>query len=288
MSWSLKVSAGLSELEFNRWSKLLEREAGIALGEQLRSLLQVQINHRMEAVGCNSYADYFDYVRAGVGGRIEQALLIEQLVVSETSFFRHRPSYDFVSAVYRRFLSDAATSSNSTCFDVWSLGCASGEEPYSLAMVFEDILAEKGVYGAAHYSIVATDISHKAIKTARAGVYSSTRMGAVPEQRQQHYFDRWGKDNLRVKPALARKICFSQANIVDIDTMPIVKMDLVFTQNMLVYFRKPQRLRILDYIVERLKPGAYLVLGLGEVTKWHNQHVQALDVEGAQVYQRSK
>lgn len=289
MSWSLQVSTGLTDLEFNRWRKLLEKRAGIAVGQQLRSLLQVQINQRMQAIGYKDYSDYYDFVSSGLGGRLEQALLIEKLVVSETSFFRHRASYDFVRMAFARFLEqrEAQDKSVADCFDVWSIGCASGEEPYSLAMDLEDQLAGKSLYGSGFYSVVATDISHKAIAQARNGVYTASRMAAVPDAQKQHYFENLNDGRYKIKAALAKNICFSQANIVDIDNMPMVKMDLVFTQNMLVYFRKPQRLRILDYIAERLKPGGFLVLGLGEVTKWHNPRMQAVDIGAVQVYQRN-
>lgn len=288
MSWSLQVSSGLSDLEFNRWRKLLEKRAGIAVGEQLRSMLQVQIHQRMQAIGYNDYSAYYEFVHSGLGGRLEQALLIEKLVVSETSFYRHRPSYDFVNSAFAQFLERRQAKASKACFDVWSIGCASGEEPYSLAMGFEDQLAGRELYGSGYYSIVATDISHRAIAQARKGEYGRTRFDTVPDEQKQRYFEPIKDGRYRVKPALAKSICFSQANIVDIDTMPIVKMDLVFTQNMLVYFRKPQRLRILDYIAERLKPGGYLVLGLGEVTKWHNPRMQVVDVGAVQVYQRNK
>ncbi|GAA6151701.1 CheR family methyltransferase [Pseudoteredinibacter isoporae] len=289
MSWSLQVSTGLTDLEFNRWRKLLEKRAGIAVGHQLRSMLQVQINQRMQTIGYKDYSDYYDFVSSGLGGRLEQALLIEKLVVGETSFFRHRASYDFVSMAFARFLEQKAIQGESanSCFDVWSIGCASGEEPYSLAMDLEDQLAKKNLYGSGFYSVVATDISHKAVALARNGVYAASRLGVVPDAQKQHYFEKLNDGRYKVKAALAKNICFSQANIVDIDNMPMVKMDLVFTQNMLVYFRKPQRLRILDYIAERLKPGGFLVLGLGEVTKWHNPRMQAVDIGAVQVYQRN-
>lgn len=289
MSWSLQVSSGLTDLEFNRWRKLLEKRAGIAVGEQLRSMLQVQISQRMQAIGYDDYAAYYEFVRSGLGGRLEQAMLIEKLVVSETSFFRHRPSYDFVNAAFAQYLEKRRASDKEIidCFDVWSIGCASGEEPYSLAMDFEDQLAQSNLYGSGFYSVVATDISHKAVAQARKGEYAPSRFDTVPDAQKQHYFERLSDGRYKVKAALVKNICFSQANIVDIDSMPVVKMDLVFTQNMLVYFRKPQRLRILDYIAERLKPGGFLVLGLGEVTKWHNPRMHTVDVGAVQVYQRN-
>ncbi|MCV6615720.1 MAG: protein-glutamate O-methyltransferase CheR [Cellvibrionaceae bacterium] len=289
MSWSLKVSPGLDQLQFNRWRKLLEQRTGIDLGEQLRSLLQVQINRRMSALGCASYDEYYDLIQAGVGGRLEQTLLIENLVVKETRFYRHRPSYDFVGAQFKEFLQRSQTTGERNCFDVWSLGCASGEEAYSLAICLEQQLAEfaPAVAAADNYSIVATDISHRAIQRARAGAYPLARLAPLDEQQRQRYFDPQGDGTMRVKPALARKICFSQANIIEINKQPSMAMDLVFTQNMLVYFRKPQRLRILDFIAQRLNIGGHLVLGLGEVTQWHNRQMQLLDVDGAQVYRRS-
>lgn len=302
MNWSLQATPGMSDQEFNRWRKLLEMYAGVAVGEQLRSMLQIQINERIKSVGCDNFNEYFEYLQSGFGGRIERCLLVEKLVVNETSFFRHLPSYDFSELAFSLFLDSSAEldyndkNRSAPCFDVWSLGCSTGEEPYSLAMMFEGLLEEQTDIGAAtsganispKYSIVATDISYDAIKKARAGIFNNNKLGSLHDKQLDRYFEAHDAGHQKVKGELKERICFSQSNVVDIDTMPVVLMDLVFTQNMLVYFRKPQRLRILDYITERLKPGGYLVLGLGEVTQWQNPQMQQLEVSGAQVYRRSQ
>lgn len=302
MNWSLQATPGMSDQEFNRWRKLLEMYAGVAVGEQLRSMLQIQINERIKSVGCDNFNEYFEYLQSGFGGRIERCLLVEKLVVNETSFFRHLPSYDFSELAFSLFLDSSAEldyndkNRSAPCFDVWSLGCSTGEEPYSLAMMFEGLLEEQTDIGAAasgvnispKYSIVATDISYDAIKKARAGIFNNNKLGSLHDKQLDRYFEAHDAGHQKIKAELKERICFSQSNVVDIDTMPVVLMDLVFTQNMLVYFRKPQRLRILDYITERLKPGGYLVLGLGEVTQWQNPQMQQLEVSGAQVYRRSQ
>jgi len=305
MNWSLQATPGMSDQEFNRWRKLLEMYAGVAVGEQLRSMLQIQINERIKSVGCKTFNEYFEYLQSGFGGRIERCLLIEKLVVNETSFFRHLPSYDFSELAFSLFLDANAEQDNhdkntpAPCFDVWSLGCSTGEEPYSLAMMFEELLEEQTAKSRVassgeatklgpKYSIVATDISYDAIKKARAGVFNNNKLGSLHDRQLDRYFEVHDAGHQKVKSELKERICFSQSNVVDIDTMPVVLMDLVFTQNMLVYFRKPQRLRVLDYITERIKPGGYLVLGLGEVTQWQNPQMQQLEVSGAQVYRRSQ
>lgn len=279
MSWSLTQSLALDEQEFSRWRKLLEAETGIAMSPHLRRFMQNQISKRIQQLRCEDYDEYFQLINRGIAGRMEWQYLVDKLVVSETSFFRHPASFAFVRQLFASQINQADS------FDIWSLGCASGEEPYSLAMMMEQELTYQ--HSAKRYSIVANDISRKEITAARLGVYSESQLQPLTEIQRANYFERVAKNRYQISEKLKQRVCFSQANVMEINSMPVVPMDLIFTQNMLVYFRKPQRLRILDYAVGRLKPGGYLLLGLGEVLNWQHPEMVLQDIQGVQVYRRT-
>lgn len=278
MPWSLKQSLDLDEQEFNRWRALLEAETGITMSSHMRRYMQMQINQRLQEFRCDTYDQYYQFIKSGVRGRIEWQFLVDQLVINETSFFRDPASFGFVREVFGQEFD------SSDCFDVWSLGCSSGEEAYSLGIVLEQ--ERKRKQAQKRYSIVANDISHKMIADARAGIYSEAQLRPLTQIQKDSYFEVLAGNRYKVNEELQQQVCFSQANVMDIQSIPSVPMDLIFTQNMLVYFRKPQRLRILDYAAERLKSGGYLLVGLGEVLNWQHSEMKLQDTLGVQVYRR--
>src|SRR5690606_37138364 len=114
---------------------LLEERAGIYLSDHQRVFLQTQVSMRMRELGHDDYTQYYRRVLDGVSGLVEWSVLIDRLAVKETSFFRHKPSIDTVVQYLQQRVNNRTLTDS---FDVWSVGCASGEEPYSLAMVIND------------------------------------------------------------------------------------------------------------------------------------------------------
>ena len=281
MVWSLQVTPELSDRQFDEWSKLLEERTGIQVASQQRVFLQTQISIRMREVGHSSYDQYFRQLTEGVKGKIEWSMLVDRLVVKETSFFRHRPSIDYAS----RLLQDRINSKTLTdSFDIWSVGCASGEEPYSLAMAINDRFESAGLDP--YYGIVATDISLPALNFARVGVYLPRKLEHIKPVELERYFQPAEKGCYLIDEVVRKRVCFTRGNVLNIGEMPAVKMDIIFSQNLLVYFRRWRRREILNAFVERLKPGGVLIIGLGEVVDWEHQRVQRVSDDSLQAYIR--
>jgi type IV pilus assembly protein PilK len=279
MVWSLQSVPVLSDDQFALWSKLLEERAGIYLGEQQKIFLQTQVTMRMRELGYHDYGDYYRCVVDGVAGMVEWALLVDRLVVNETSFFRHRPSIDFVG---RQVAAQLQNSPANVAYDLWSIGCSSGEEPYSLAMVMNDAYHHAG--REPRYAITGTDISRAALGVARAGVYGARKVRLVEEHFQQRYFLPVADNQYQISSLLRDRICFNQGNVLNINEMPIIKVDAIFCQNLLVYFRRWLREQILNAFVARLKPGGILVIGLGEVVDWVHPDMRRVAVDAVQAY----
>ena len=283
MIWSLQASEALSDKQFDQWSRLLEERAGICLSDQQRVFLQTQVSMRMRELGQDDYNQYYNRVVDGVTGMMEWSVLIDRLVVKETSFFRHKPSVDFV----RNHLQDRINNQNiDGPFDVWSVGCSSGEEPYSLAMVINDAfdLAKLDAY----YGIVATDISRAALTIAKEGIYPQRKVDLVDTPIRQRYFEPHENGRFVVSEELKSRVCFTQANILNISNLPSLHVDVIFCQNVLIYFRKWLRHSIMDAFAERLKPGGILVCGLGEVVDWTHPEITRIAADEVQVYQRKQ
>lgn len=281
MGWSLRTFAELSEAEFLQWSKLLEERAGIQLVAAQKSLLQSQLAIRMRELGYDNYSDYLALVTDGLQGAIEWSILVDRIAIKETSFFRHRDSFEYVRRYLQNKINNQALHES---FDVWSVGCATGEEPYSLAMVINDCfeLAQLDPY----YGVTALDISSTALAKGRLGRYSERAIAQMTEEEARRYCKPCVDNQYEIVQKLRDRVCFSLGNVLNIKQMPVVHMDVIFCQNLLVYFRRWLRRDILNNLVERLKPGGLLVVGLGEVVDWDNPAVSRVNSDKVQAYIR--
>lgn len=282
MIWSLQATQDLSDQQFALWSKLLEERAGICLGDQQRVFLQTQVSMRMRELGQSDYSQYYERVVDGVAGMMEWSVLIDRLVVKETSFFRHQPSIDLV----RNYLQDKINNNTlDGSFDIWSVGCSSGEEPYSLSMVVSDIFDLARID--AYYGITATDISRAALAIARTGIYPKRKVEMIDDPLRRRYFSQLEDGRYQIDAELTDRICFNQANVLNISEIPDNKVDVIFCQNVLIYFRRLLRHQIMDAFIDRLKPGGILVCGLGEVVDWVNPNASRIVADEAQAYVRN-
>lgn len=203
---------------------------------------------------------------AGPVAEREWAILVDRLAVQETSFFRHPSSFALVrSYLAERLLADSKLKS----LHLWSVGCSTGEEPYSLAMQLDAQLQDirrNDVY----FGVTATDISLPTLARARVGRYGERRLHNVPEGWRQRYFQPApgsGRE-LQVSDTLKKRVAFVQLNIMELDRAPLSDMDVIFCQNVLIYFRRFRKRDILTNLAARLAPGGLLVLGVGEAVDW--------------------
>ena len=279
MGWSLRTLPTLSLEQFAQWCKLLEERTGMQLVPQHKALLESQISSRMRELGLDDYDDYYQRVTQGAAGMLEWTVIIDRIAVKETSFFRHRPSLEYV----RNYLQTKINNQSLTqSFDVWSVGCATGEEAYSLAMVINDCfeLAALNPY----YGITAFDLSMTALATARKGRYAKRKIETVKADEFKRYTKQLTDGNYEIVSRLRERVCFTQANIINHNNLPGVKVDVIFCQNLLVYFRRWLRRDILNAFTDHLKPGGILVTGLGEVTEWEHPKMQRITADEVQVY----
>jgi chemotaxis protein methyltransferase CheR/type IV pilus assembly protein PilK len=208
--------------------------------------------------------------------------LIDRLVVKETSFFRHRPSINYVQQHLQTLINNQNLHGS---FDVWSVGCSSGEEPYSLAMVINETFEFARLEP--YFGIIASDISRAALAIARTGLYPQRKVEMIDGPIRQRYFGAVEKSRYQISRELLDHVCFNQSNVLEIDQFPSLELDVIFCQNLLIYFRKALRHEIMNAFVDRLKPGGVIICGLGEVVDWSHEEVVRAPVDDVQVYMRS-
>ena len=284
MAWSLRTLPTLTEDQFLQWGKLLEERTGIQLVFQQKAWLESQMSSRMRDQGYEDYNAYFQFIaEESIEAKLEWSRLIDRIAVKETSFFRHRESIEYVRNYLQQKINNQALHNS---FDIWSMGCATGEEAYSLAMVVNDSFELAAL--SPYYGITAMDISSSALAAGRKGRYSKRRVEQVKPDEAKRYLQLCTDGSYEVVNKLRDRVCFTHTNIIHARQLPQVQVDVIFCQNLLVYFRRWLRRDVLNALVERLKPGGLLIVGLGEVVDWEHPEMQRTDDDQVQAYVREE
>jgi len=272
---SLSTVPALDDVQFSRWQGLLEERTGMFLPPQRRSFLQTSLGLRMLELGLSDYSEYYDRILQGPAGAMEWSTLVDRLTVQETRFFRDPDALQLVTEHIRRLMPVLQQSEQTLEF--WSVGCSSGEEVYTLAMLAEEQLKDSGL----NYSVTGTDISTIVLRKARSGRYPLRVMERIPLAYHDWAFSPLSAQQIEVAGHLRRRCCFSQVNVLNLKNCPLQSQHIIFCQNVLIYFRRWRRREILDALAQRLAPGGLLVLGLGEMVDW--QHPLLESVHSGQV-----
>jgi chemotaxis protein methyltransferase CheR/type IV pilus assembly protein PilK len=282
MAWSYQAPPELTDEQYARWQTLLEERTGICF-LQHKSILQKGLCQRMREINCDDYDQYFSRVSKLPEGIIEWTLLVDRVSVKETSFFRDQHSVKAVKCfLLQRLGNKRSNGQQDYTLDIWSVGCSTGEEAYSLAMIASDVIDYLSVN--IFLGVLATDISKTALTQAKKGRYASRKLAGMPVEIRDKYFKKSSISSDDIIAELKQKVCFVQGNIAELESAPKMAMDLIYCQNVLVYFRRSRHKQILDAMVKRLKPGGLLMLGPGEVTGWQHRQMRRSKDETVQAY----
>lgn len=279
--WSIKPTSDFSDEEFEKWKLLLEEKTGIHLVPQQKAFLQAQLTIRLRELGDISLNQYAAKLKEGISGVVEWSTLTDRLVVKETNFFRHPENCDFIRNLIRMRVHQGQIGES---FDMWSVGCSTGEEPYTLAMMTNDCFEEASLNN--YWGVTGTDISLPALTYARQGIYPKRKLDMLPGDEKQRYFEAVDNNNYQISKKIRSRVCFAHGNVTELKKLPQVKMDLISCHNMLIYFRRWRRRKILNNLAERLKPNGVLVIGMGEIVDWEHPLVKPIQNDKVQAYMR--
>tara|TARA_R110002167_G_scaffold76055_3_gene212031 strand:+ start:33 stop:767 length:735 start_codon:yes stop_codon:yes gene_type:complete len=222
----------------------------------------------MREIGCSDFDEYYKQVFSKPYGIVEWSILLDRIMVQETRFYRNAESLSLYSSYLKEQLQDNMLDKKIHPLNIWSVGCSSGEEPYTLAILCQEALSNAG--SNCSFGITATDISLPVLAKAREGIYNTRKLLDLKSVLIDKYFNALDGDKFQIKESLKKNVCFSMANMIDIEKSPLRNLDVIYCQNVLIYFRKERKHIILDSLVERLAPGGLLVIGQGEALDWHN------------------
>ena len=244
----------LTDGEFLQFQRFIHEAAGIALSDAKKPLVSGRLAKRLHQLHFDSYGSYFQLITSGKAPE-ETQIAIDLLTTNETYFFREARHFEHLRAVLKERKPGGAL------FRVWSAACSTGEEPYSIAMLLADLLPPQS------WEVLASDISARVLETARRGHYPMARAVHVP----QDYLRRFclkGIDveegTLLVSRALRECVEFAQINLNATRMPALERFDVVFLRNVLIYFDRDTKRRVVQRALDCLRSGGYLYIGHSE------------------------
>ncbi len=251
--------------DYDKWSELLEKRVGITIPKEREAFLQTKIWSRMRELGIESFANYWQVINNGITGKLEWSELLDRLTVHETSFFRHKPSYDLV----KNDFSTVLKKNGKFHYKVWSVSCATGEEPYSLAMMIH-ALKEKSAKEKVYYGVTATDVSKPALSLGDNAYYNKDKLKEI-EFSYRKYLVNVNSSIFTIDDRIKERVAFGVFNLLKINEMPKIKFDIIFCQNVLIYFSKEKKIEILEGFKRFLKVGGMLILNPADIGHWKSK-----------------
>ncbi|PLX84986.1 MAG: chemotaxis protein CheR [Desulfuromonas sp.] len=268
----------LATKDFQRLSTFIYDNVGIKMPPAKRTMLEGRLAKRLRSLGLKSYGEYCDFLFSDQGQQSELIHMIDVVTTNKTDFFREPSHFDFLS---RTALPDLVASlgiGGPRKLRLWSAGCSTGEEPYTLSMVLSEFRERQPELGL-DFRIVATDISTRVLEVARRAVYHHDRIEPVPAPLRKKYLLR-SRDRqnplVRVHQDLRTPIRFGRLNFMDPDFGFRERMDVIFCRNVIIYFDKATQERLLQKFCRYLNRGGYVFLG-------HSESLHGFDVPLEQV-----
>jgi len=248
--------------DYEKWSELLEKRVGITVPKERESFLQTKIWSRMRELGIDSFSEYWQMIMNGITGKLEWSELLDRLTVHETSFFRHKPSYDLVAEDFNKIIA----ANNKFHYKVWSVSCSTGEEPFSLAILLDGLKKKSGKRHI-YYGITATDVSKPALSLASTAYFDTEKLKEIDESYGDYLKD-INSQIFTIEEKIKERVAFGVFNLLKINEMPTIKFDIIFCQNVLIYFSKEKKIEILKGFKRFLKKGGMLILNPTDIGNW--------------------
>ena len=247
--------------EFRNFSQFIQSEFGIKMPPGKKVMLESRLGKRLRALGMNSYKDYEEYLFSLKGLEIEMPHLVDAVTTNKTEFFREPKHFDLL---YQEILPAWQERNHSRkSFSVWSAGCSTGEEPYTLAIVLSEFARNHPEFT---FQVLGTDISNQVLDTAKRAVYAEDKVEKISHELRRRYFLR-SKDRkrkqVRVAPEIRSLVRFRALNFMDSFDFR-EKLDTIFCRNVIIYFERPVQETLFNKFCRHLIPGGYLFIGHSE------------------------
>ena len=269
---------GLSERHFNQICQFIYSQVGIKCSLKKKPMIESRLAKRLRALNLADYGNYCEYLFSEEGLDKELVHLINVVTTNKTDFLREASHFKFLTETVLPELRQQRRLGPKKKLNLWSAGCSTGEEPYTLAMVLDDF-NDRQEQDKVPFEILATDVSTRVLKIAREAVYHEERVEPIPLAWRKRYLLRSrDPDNplVRIAPELRKKVVFGRLNFMDDEFGLPNPMDIIFCRNVIIYFDRPTQERLMRKFAHNLVPGGSLFIG-------HSESLHGFDIPFEQV-----
>lgn len=248
----------ITKQEFKQLADYIKRNFGINLTENKVGLVTNRLGSLVEKSSYKSFSEYYDYIVSDKTGAAVSEL-INKITTNYTYFWREEKHFEYFRDQVIPYLE--STQSNARDLRIWSAGCSSGEEPYTLQMLLKENFGNK--QPAWDTKILATDISTKVLLKAEKGIYPSESISNLPVMLKNKYFEKIDQDNVKVADSIRKEIIFKRFNLMN-DFPFRKKFHVIFCRNVMIYFDVATKRELINKFYEFTEPGGYLFVGHSE------------------------
>jgi len=258
------MNASLSRHNFQQLSSFIYNNLGIKMPESKSTMLTGRLSKRLRTLNLDNFTEYCNFLLSPEGQEMEMVHLINAITTNKTDFFREPSHFSYLTETALPTLQKKKRFDSRNSLKIWSAGCSTGEEPYTLAMVLAEVQASQTGF---KYDILATDISTRVLQIARRAVYPMELIKPITSMfRKKYLLKGIEKENpqIRIAPELRRKIRFGRLNFMDAEFNLPEKVDIIFCRNVIIYFDKATQEKLMMKFGSVLNQGGYLFLGHSE------------------------
>jgi len=266
---------------FERFCQFLQKVSGIVLGTEQRYLVSARLGALLREQGIDNLHTLVERLEQQPFGRL-RAQVIDAMCTHETLWFRDEHPFE---ALTQHLLPARLAACPHMPLRIWSTAAASGQEPYSIAMLLDEFEQRQPMVFRRAVEIVASELSNRMLGVCQRGEYDALAIRrGLSAERLERYFERTAEGRWKVKAAIRQRVAFRTQNLLDSYAM-LGKFDIIFCRNVLIYFSQAVREDIIKRIHACLKPGGYLLLGASEALGGLNEHYRTLRFNRSIVYQ---
>jgi len=247
-----------TQKDFQFLAKTINERTGIVVSDEKFNMFYSRLSRRVRALKLSSFKEYCELVKKDSDGK-ETIELTNAITTNLTAFFRENHHFEYLA---QHVIPEMMQQNSDRKFRIWSAGCSTGEEPYSLAMTIRE-----SALATSHWNVdfLATDLDSNVVATSQQGVYTMSRVEGISKNRLKRFFMR-GKGSqqgmVKVKPELTSMIEFGQLNLMD--NWRVEQKDVIFCRNVIIYFNKETKTKLVNKYADSLKTGGYLFIGHSE------------------------
>ncbi len=282
-SITLRKDLKIGDEEFVQLRDFIYGQSGIFIGDNRKYLLENRLANRLKENNLKSFGEYYYFLRYDPGRKAELNKLFEVITTNETSFFRNPPQIKvFQDVVLKKILQEKRTKSQRN-LHIWSAGCSTGEEPYTLSIVLHEVL--KNELEQWRIRITANDLSAGVLAAAKRAVYSQYSLRTTPPEITKRYFAEESPGRFILQDRVKRLVEFGQINLSDrFQLKRVPRSDVVFCRNVIIYFDDEMKKNVISSFYDNLLPGGYLLIGHSESLHNISRAFRPIHHPGAIVY----